>query len=65
MTGGKRLVGGMSMDKREPLRYVAELLAADALRVVVDTTFPMDRIRDAHRLVDTGHKTGNVVIDVS
>jgi hypothetical protein len=31
----------------------------------MDTTFPMDRIRDAHRLVDTGHKKGNVVIDVS
>ena len=44
LTGGKRLVGGVSMDKREPLRYVAELLADDALRVVIDTTSPMDRI---------------------
>lgn len=65
LTGGKRLVGGVSMDKHEPLRYVAELLADDALRVVIDTTFPMDRIRDAHRLVDTGHKRGNVAIDVA
>lgn len=64
ITGGKRLIGGLSMNKRQPLRYVAELLADDALRVVIDTTFPLDRIRDAHRLVDTGHKTGNVVIDV-
>lgn len=65
ITGGHRLVGGVSMDKREPLRYLAELLADDALRVVIDSTFPMDEIRDAHRLVDAGHKTGNVVIDVA
>lgn len=65
MTGGQRLVGGVSMNKHEPLRYLAELLADDALRVVIDTTFPLDRIRDAHRLVDTGHKTGNVAIDVA
>jgi hypothetical protein len=36
VTGAKRLVGGVSMNKREPLRYVAELLADDALRVVID-----------------------------
>lgn len=65
ITGGRKLVGGVSMNKREPLRCVAELLADDALRVVIDDTFPMDRIRDAHRHVDTGHKTGNVVVDVA
>lgn len=65
LTGGQRLVGGVSMNKHEPLRYVAELLADDALRVVVDTTFPLESIREAHRLVDSGHKTGNVVIDVA
>jgi NADPH2:quinone reductase len=65
LTGGRRLVGGVSMNKHEPLQYVAGLLADDALRVVVDTTFPLESIREAHRLVDSGHKTGNVVIDVA
>ena len=29
---------------------------------VVDATYPLDRIADAHRHVDRGHKRGNVVV---
>jgi hypothetical protein len=29
---------------------------------VVDRTFPLDHIADAYRLVDSGHKRGNVIV---
>jgi len=29
---------------------------------VVDTTYPLRQIADAHRHVDTGHKRGNVLV---
>jgi len=61
---GKRLVGGMSVNKNETLPFVAKLIKDDALHVVVDRRFPLERIQEAHRLVDTGHKKGNVIIDV-
>lgn len=64
LTGGRRVVGGMSVDKTELLVYVRDLIEQDRLRIVVDRTYPLERIAEAHRYVDTGHKTGNVVITV-
>ena len=49
-------------DKLADLRHVTELVAAAKLVAVVDTTYPIQRIADAHRYVDTGHKRGNVIV---
>lgn len=58
-------MGGLSANKDETLPFVAELIKDDALQIVVDRRFPLERIQEAHRLVDTGHKKGNVIIDVT
>jgi len=62
--GGKRVVGGMSVHKHDALVYVRDLLEREALRVVVDRRFALEDIVEAHRLVDTGRKRGNVPIRV-
>ncbi|MEV0130629.1 zinc-binding dehydrogenase [Dactylosporangium sp. NPDC050688] len=41
-----------------------DLLAGQRLRVVIDRTYPLSEIVEAHRYVDSGHKVGNVVITV-
>lgn len=51
--------------KRTDLLYTAELVEASALVPVVDSTYPLDRIADAHRRVDAGHKRGNVVVTMT
>ncbi|MGE0791865.1 MAG: NAD(P)-dependent alcohol dehydrogenase [Sandaracinaceae bacterium] len=63
--GGPRVIGGMSVEKNDALRYVLELLDDDELRVVVDRRFPLEEVAAAHRIVDTGHKRGNIVIEVA
>lgn len=49
-------------DKLADLRYVTELVAAANLVPVIDTTYPLQQIADAHRYVDTGHKRGNILV---
>ncbi|WP_437676700.1 NAD(P)-dependent alcohol dehydrogenase [Sorangium sp. So ce131] len=62
--GSRKLVFGLSVDKKAALPVVSELVARGALRPVIDRRYPLEAIADAHRYVETGRKRGNVVIDV-
>ncbi|MEV4805660.1 NADP-dependent oxidoreductase [Nonomuraea sp. NPDC049421] len=44
------------------LHRLADLAAQGRLRVHVQETFPFDRVTDAHRLLDTGHLQGKLVL---
>ncbi|MFY1670030.1 NAD(P)-dependent alcohol dehydrogenase [Plantactinospora sp. WMMB334] len=64
VTRGPRVRTGMSVRKHTALAALRDLLSQDRLQIVVDRTYPMAEIVEAHRHVDTGHKVGNVVITV-
>jgi NADPH2:quinone reductase len=64
VSGGPRVRTGMSVRKHTALAALKEMLSQNRLRIVVDRTYPMADIIDAHRHVDSGHKVGNVVITV-
>jgi NADPH:quinone reductase-like Zn-dependent oxidoreductase len=50
---------------QERVRYFRGLLESGALRPVIDRRYPLDRIVEAYRYVETGRKVGNVVISVA
>nr|WP_028922825.1 NADP-dependent oxidoreductase [Pseudonocardia acaciae] len=46
------------------LEKLAELVQAKRLRPLVDRTFPLDQAAEAHRLSETGHTFGKIVLTV-
>jgi len=50
--------------KKEHVLLVKQLIEAGEYRVVVDRSYPLDQVVEATRYVETGQKTGNVVLIV-
>jgi NADPH:quinone reductase-like Zn-dependent oxidoreductase len=53
------------MQNRDNLNFIATLVEAGDLKAVIDRTYPMEEIVEAHRYVDTGHKKGNVILAIN
>jgi NADPH:quinone reductase-like Zn-dependent oxidoreductase len=60
--GRARVVGGMARVTPQVQAYLKQLIDDGKLRTVIDRRFPLDRIADAHRLAESGHKRGHVLV---
>ncbi|WP_299801300.1 NAD(P)-dependent alcohol dehydrogenase [uncultured Maribacter sp.] len=66
LTSRKRIiVGENSPETAEVLIKLKNLVEEGKLQVVIDRIYSIDKIVEAHRYADKGHKKGNVVITVS
>ncbi len=63
--GSRRATLGIGRYHREDLLLVKELVEAGKYRPVIDRTYPLDAVVEASHYVETGEKTGNVVLRVS
>ena len=52
-------------EKNADIQFFLDLYKAGELKPVIDRTYTLDQIVEAHRYVDTGHKKGAVVVTVN
>ncbi|WP_430815605.1 NAD(P)-dependent alcohol dehydrogenase [Carboxylicivirga sp. RSCT41] len=52
-------------EKEQDLNLLKNLMEEEIIKPVIDRSYPLSDIVEAHRYVDTGRKRGNVVVELS
>jgi NADPH:quinone reductase-like Zn-dependent oxidoreductase len=65
LRGGKRVLFPIPENRREDIEYLKELVESGAFKPVIDRIYPLDKIVEASRYVETAQKTGNVILEIA
>ncbi|MBA2642667.1 MAG: zinc-binding dehydrogenase, partial [Actinobacteria bacterium] len=60
--GDKRLAMGMTRYTKKDVLFLKGLIEAGRYRPVIDRLYPLEDVVEATKYVETGQKTGNVVL---
>jgi len=64
MIGNKKTVFPIPTDTRRSVLLVRKLIEQGKFKTVIDRKYPLEQIIEVYKYVETGQKTGNVVITV-
>lgn len=61
---GKKVLFPIPKAKKEDMEFLASLVSTNEFKPIIDSEYPLDEIVEAYRYVETGQKTGNVVLRI-
>ncbi len=62
--GGKRLLFPLPTITKQDLEFLKELFEKGEYKPVIDAVYRLDQIVEAYKYVETGQKTGNVILKI-
>ena len=65
LSGGKKVLFPLPSINKKDVIFLKELVESGKFKPLVDRSYHIDNIVDAYRYVETGQKTGNVVITLT
>jgi len=61
--GGKRVIFPIPGSCKKSIMFIAELIKKGRFKPVIDRSYPMEQVIEAYEYVESGQKTGNVIIN--
>jgi NADPH:quinone reductase-like Zn-dependent oxidoreductase len=65
LTKSQKVINAMAPYRLEDLEYLMELMEKGSIKAVIDKTFSLDELKQAHEYVESGVKIGHIAVNIS